>query len=435
MLLEFSVENFKSFASEQSLSLVASGLSDGHQDRIAIVEGAQTLQVLTSAIIMGKNGSGKSSLVEAMRFCRDFILSSAAEGQQGQAIATVFHRLDPALSNGSSSFRILFSMNKNIYQYSFTVTSTHVTYENLEISDKTQRFRKMFSREYIASDERYDYSFGEALRGDKTTWKSATRSNSLFLSTANQLNSESLREPFDWFMTYFRSVDAVGNGFTNYTSRQCQNSTNKRNVIEFLRALDIDVHDIKIEEEEVLETLTSALNSDFLSRLVKSDPNFSRLQRVKFIHKGANDSHTALDIAEESTGTRALFGLAGPMFDSLAHGYCLVIDEINTSLHPLVLHRLIELFSNPKINKKRAQLVFTSHDTSILKDSYFRRDQIWFVDKESDGKSNIVPLSDYTPRKGEALDRGYLGGRYGGVPFIGPIEPLVEAETLWEPIA
>ncbi len=435
MLLEFAVRNFKSFANEQTLSLVAGNLTDGHQDRVAWVDGPQKLPVLTSAIVMGKNGSGKSSLVAAMRFVRSFVFNSASDGQHGALIDVRPHRLDPAFSDSPCSFRFLFSVGPVIYQYSFSVDINRVTEERLETADRTSRFRKLFDRVYVPETESYDYSFGDALRGDKATWRAATRSNALFLSTANQLNSEQLREPFVWFSTYLRAVDAAGGSFGQYTSQHCEVENNRRNVMEFLRSLDIDVEDIRIEEEDIGETLSQALAPALFAQMTKSDPNFGKARKVEFLHRGSGKSPVSLDLGEESTGTRALFGLAGPIFDALANGYCLVVDEINTSLHPLVLHRLVEMFSNVSVNRKRAQLIFTSHDTSTLRDGYLRRDQIWFVDKSDDGKSSLVPLSDYSPRKGEALDRGYMHGRYGGIPFIGPIQPLMDASSLWDSVS
>lgn len=435
MLLEFSMSNHRSFADEQTFSLLAGRMKDEHPERVVVVDGAQKLSVLTSAIIMGKNGSGKSSLVDALRFVSRFVRTSSHDGQQGEAIDRTPHKLDPDFLERASSFRMLFSVQRNVYQYQFSVTSEKVTEESLEVADKTTRFRKLFDRTFDPEVEEYVYTFGEALKGDKGVWRQATRSNALFFSTANQLNSEVLREPFSWLTRYFHVIDAAGGDFSKYTSRQCGNPRNKSLVIEFLRSLDFDVADIDIEEEDVADSLSAALSPEFLKAISQADSDFGKVRRVRFIHHGVGDRVASLELGEESTGTRALFGLAGPLFDSLANGYCLVVDEINTSIHPKVLHALVAMFSNEKINKKRAQLIFTSHDTSVLKDSFFRRDQIWFVDKGQNGKSELVPLSDYSPRKGEALDRGYLDGRYGGIPFISNALPLLESHEAWENVA
>ena len=124
-------------------------------------------------------------------------------------------------------------------------------------------------------------------------------------------------------------------------------------------------------------------------------------------------------LGDESMGTRNLLFLTGPVLEILDKGMVLVVDELGSSLHPLLVRRLVELFQNSRFNKKGAQLIFTSHDTSLLDQDLFRRDQIWFVEKDRDQASKLYPLSDFSPRKNEALERGYLMGRYGALPFLG----------------
>jgi hypothetical protein len=124
------------------------------------------------------------------------------------------------------------------------------------------------------------------------------------------------------------------------------------------------------------------------------------------------------DFQDESEGTQKLFALAGPIFEILKHGQVLIVDELDRSLHALLVRQLIEMFQNPDLNQKGAQLIFTTHDTSLLDGGLLRRDQIWFVEKDDAQASRLYPLSDFSPRKGEALERGYLAGRYGAVPIL-----------------
>jgi AAA15 family ATPase/GTPase len=128
---------------------------------------------------------------------------------------------------------------------------------------------------------------------------------------------------------------------------------------------------------------------------------------------------------EESTGTQRLFALAAPVLDVLRDGRVLIIDELDSSLHPLLVRQLIGMFHNSRINKNKAQLVFSTHDTSLLDQSIFRRDQVWFTEKDSDQATNLYPLTDFSPRKNEALEKGYLMGRYGAVPFFKEIPSLL----------
>jgi len=141
---------------------------------------------------------------------------------------------------------------------------------------------------------------------------------------------------------------------------------------------------------------------------------------VKFLHKAIDSGKVVpFDISDESGGTQKLFAFAGHLLDVLAKGRILFVDELDTSLHPLMMRFLISLIHNPEINENNAQLAFTTHDTSILDTDIFRRDQVWFVEKDTESTSRLYPLSDFSPRKGEALERGYLKGRYGALPFIG----------------
>jgi AAA15 family ATPase/GTPase len=126
-----------------------------------------------------------------------------------------------------------------------------------------------------------------------------------------------------------------------------------------------------------------------------------------------------LDYAkEESAGTRRLFALAGPWMDIINHGYLVFIDEMETSLHPLLVKELVKLIQNAESNSLGAQVVFTTHSPTLLDTELLRRDQIWFTEKDENGATKLYPLSDYQPRKGEAIAKGYLAGRYGAVPFI-----------------
>lgn len=418
MLIEFSVSNHRSFADEQTFSLVASKLKDDHSDRLVNFDNRTNLQVLTSAILLGKNGSGKSALVNAMAVVRWFVKYSAKEGQRGEELSHNPNLLQADLLNEETYFRLLFSMREKIYQFEFSFDKKRICYEKLSFADNTSRFRKYYEREFQSEKMDYLYTFGDDLKGEKSLWRKSTRENALFLSTAIQLNADILKEPFDWLSQYFRVHEATSSSFTDFTARVCSSSKKKKRIVEFLQNLDINITDINVEEEELDRNIAKEVFRPSFLKKMQADSDGFKQHRIRFVHKNSKGKSVEFDISNESTGTNALFALAGPLFDTLDNGYCLVIDEINTSLHPLILHTLIEAFSDKELNKKRAQLIFTSHDTSLLRDAYFRRDQVWFVDKDDVGCSSLIPLSDYSPRKGEALERGYLKGRYGGVPYI-----------------
>ena len=147
---------------------------------------------------------------------------------------------------------------------------------------------------------------------------------------------------------------------------------------------------------------------------------------VKTAHILDNGKEVLFDLADESDGTQKIFALSGPWLDTLENGYVLVIDELHDNLHPLIVRFLIRLFHNLETNPRNAQLVFTTHDTSILSQEVFRRDQIWFCDKDESQATQLYPLTDFSPRKGvESLERGYLSGRYGALPYLKDIKNVM----------
>jgi AAA15 family ATPase/GTPase len=424
MLLEFSVENERAFAELATLSLVASKLKEKEDGRVVGIGDVGNTKALTSAIILGKNGSGKSTFVNSMRFVSSFVSNSARESNVGENIGFEPNLLVTGLDKMPTLYRIVFSMMGTIYDFEFSHNNTQILYERMSISDKTSRFRKMYERVY-SKETGYSFSFGEALTGRRTVWQASTRDNALFLSTAAQLNSEDLSLPYRWFSEYFRIADIGEEYYKDVTAKMCLgNNLRRRQVIAFLQSLDINIVDIEILEEDVDEAkMLSFFAPDFLNTIKKNMGDmleFSKRRRVIFHRKKSDGSIAKFSLQDESTGTQALFRLAGPLFDSLQNGYCLVVDEINTSLHPVIVRYLIDLFGDLSHNKKRAQLVFTSHDTSLLSQRRMRRDQIWIIDNHPTGAS-LVPLSDFSVRRSEALDRGYLGGRYGGIPLVTPV--------------
>ena len=420
MLLEIEIQNERAFAEASSLSLIASKLKEANDDAVRDVGNLAKTRALTSALILGKNGSGKSSLIDAFSFVSRFVRSSAKDSQADEELEYEPNELIDKRKNEPTRYRVLFSVQKYIYEYKFSFDKTRIVSESLDIADKSTRFRRAFSREWEKKSKSYIYEFGEAIYGPKHIWQKSTRENALFLSTAIQLNSESLKDPYDWLANYLRTTRIDASGDT-YTTKRCfEDKKFRKKVVSFLQAMDINIEDLQFEEEDIdTNFLNKAFSKEFLKEMRSSgaSPFLDKRKIVKFVKRKSDGSTTMLPIKEESTGTRALYNLAGPLHDTLENGYCLLIDEINTSLHPVVVHFLIKMFNSKRTNPKRAQLICTSHDVSILRDEFVRRDQVWFIENDGCG-AQLVPLSDYAPRRTEALERGYLRGRYGGIPTI-----------------
>ena len=422
MLIEFEVENERSFASASTISMVASKLKEDRDCSVRQISTASNLNVLTSAIILGKNGSGKSSLIDALDFVSTFVRTSAMDEEADAKLPYEPNLLMDGFKEIPTSMKVMFSVEESVYVFGFSYDEDKICEEYLSVSDKSARFRKMYERKWDDLKAAYDYSFGEALTGNRRVWSESTRLNALYISTAVQLNSQDLKAPYEWLTKFLRSI-SIGNAGKRFTTEKCREDESfRRKVVSFLQSMDINVLDFEFEEEDRdLTSLEKTFSKEFLEQM-KSTIERSREKknyRVFFQKEGEGGGQVRFPLSRESTGTQALFCLAGPLFDVLENGYCLLIDELNTSLHPIIVKFLIEMFDDKAINKNDAQLLFTSHDVSVLREEILRRDQIWFM--EHDGKaSTIVPLSDFSPRKKEAIERGYLSGRYGGVPSVVP---------------
>jgi hypothetical protein len=237
----------------------------------------------------------------------------------------------------------------------------------------------------------------------------------LFLSVAVQLNSEVLRPVFDWFANRLVIFNEQSPLSPQFSVQMLKQEAPRKAICEFLRAADISIADIEVATRQAM---VHTINFDLTTGKREEAAGEQAVDEVKF-HHVTEHAKAVFELMDESSGTRNLLFLTGPILDILGKGLTLVVDELDTSLHTLLVQALVRLFHRPDLNASGAQLVFTTHDTSLL-DAYglFRRDQIWFVEKRPDQSSSLYPLLDFSPRKNEALERGYLQGRYGALPFL-----------------
>ncbi len=414
MLVEFRIKNFRSLRDEQVLSMVASSdkaLLDTH----ALDTGLKAApHLLKSAVVYGANASGKSNLIKALQYMRGVVLESAAL-QPGQT----FDRLQPFKLDATSGsqpteFEVTFILAGVRYQYGFAMNAQRIVSEQLLVY-KAFKPQRWFERHFDAESGKDVYEFGPSLKGAKNLWEGATRSNALFLSVAVQLNSGALRPVFDWFanrLVIFNEQSPLSQQFSMQMLKQ---EAQRKAICEFLRAADISIADIEVATKQAM---VHTINFDLATGKREETASEQAVDEVKF-HHITEHGKAVFDLMDESSGTRNLLLLTGPILDILNKGLTLVVDELDTSLHTLLVQALVRLFHQPEVNTGGAQLIFTTHDTSLL-DAYglFRRDQVWFVEKRPDQSSSLYPLLDFSPRKNEALERGYLQGRYGALPFL-----------------
>jgi hypothetical protein len=259
--------------------------------------------------------------------------------------------------------------------------------------------------------------------GPKRVWQDATRANALFLSTAVQLNSEALQPLFQWFSIGLNVFLDGGHIQHDFSTTMIEKERGRDAIAAMLSAADVGIRGISIERQQ-------GLKRDFQFNLVtgevESTASEGEVLLPKFQHQ-AGDTKVDFDYGDESQGTQKMFALAGPILDIIERGHVLVVDELDRSLHPLLVRQIVKTFQDPEVNTRGAQLIFSTHDTSLLDPALLRRDQIWFAEKDEFQSAVLIPFTDFAARKHEAFERGYLNGRYGGVPILG--QRLLPART------
>lgn len=393
MLVEFSVANFRSIKDWQTLSLVASRHQEEADVQPFIVPGSTKfgLKLLPFAALYGPNGAGKSNFLLALRAMQDFVVNAAMQRSARSPLPAQPFRLDSSTRNAPTEFEIIFFIHGTRYEYAFSTTEERIVKEELSAYPQN-RAQRWFARRWDTQKHDYDWHFGPSLRGTKNLWKKSTQDDSLFLSTAAQLNSRQLLPVYQWFSRTVRVIGAEGRELSpGFNETRCE-TDRKEAILKFLKRADLGIDDIQVTK------------APFDIRALHQD------NRGKFVAFGLED---------ESNGARKLLSFSEPWIDTLDQGRVLIIDELHASLHPKLVEFLTRQFNDRETNLNNAQLIFTTHETTILSQQFMRRDQVWFCEKDRDQKTRIYPLTDFHPRKGrENLQVAYLSGRYGAVPYV-----------------
>lgn len=422
MLIEFTVANFHSIRSPQTLSLVANNALKGLECNTLEPSTTEKLpRLLRSSVIYGPNAAGKSNLIFALAFMEQMVTRSAQDAQVGETIEVQPFRLTKQSRLEDSEFEIQFIEDGIRYQYGFSLNEKRITQEWL-IAYPHGKPQKWFQRAYDVLNKKYVYKYSTKFSKKKSreAWAELTIANALYLSIAVQRGSEQLTPPFHWFQKKLRpvlNIDRIGNKFT---AEKCDSADGKAEVLAFMNSAAISVDDVMIEKkpfskDDLPTDMPIALKDELTSKLAGKF-----IRETKFLHKDIETGELiSFDPEDESDGTRALFAFAGPWIDVLKNDYILVIDEIDTSLHPLIVHHLVRLLHK---HNSKAQIIFTTHDTTLLSQHILRSDQIWFVEKDKQNASSLYSLADFSPRENEAIEKGYLNGRYGAIPFLSKLD-------------
>jgi uncharacterized protein len=435
MLIEFRVTNFRSFKETQVLSLVASSDTSLPENTIQS-EALGKLRLNRSAVVYGANASGKSNLVAALQFVRRFVLTSVTtrslrevrESYGENSIPVFSFLLNRETREAPSEFELVFIQQGVRYQYGFQVDQRRVHREWL-IAYPFGQPQRWFERT-LKEDGDYEWIFrSKQFRGEKQRITDVTRADALYLSVGATFKLEQLADVYNWFanlrITFPPDRLRVRSSITAQRAHRDQ-EFHKR-VLNLLTHADVGI--VGFTVEEIADE--SLVQRSLFSETDRPSPRRVRYE-VTLAHQGSGHEEPALlPFEEESRGTQQLFEMAPRLIDVLDRGNVLIVDELDSSLHPVLTRKLVEMFHDPKVNCNGAQIIFNTHDVTLLDQSLFRRDQIWFAEKDREGATHLYSLLEFSPRKEEALAKGYLQGRYGAIPFIeGPGDWLnTHAET------
>ena len=405
MLIEFSVGNYRSFKEPVTLGMVAAKLRAKNKelDDNNLFPMTSSISLLKSAAIYGANASGKSNLIQAIRLMRGFVLASSKDTQTAEPIGVESFKLSTDTENEPSYFEVIFYLEERRYRYGFEADTQKVHSEWLyHVPNK--RETRLFLR------EGNDFSLSSVFKeGRGLTDK--TRDNALFLSVVAQFNGPIARNILVWFRNLGLISGLSDEKHRRFTIKNIQDETLKDKIISFVKQMDVGISDIGVGQEEIGSIYTAPI--------------------VTTLHKnydgdGAFISETSFDMDNnESEGTKKLFYLSGPLLDILQFGSVLIIDELDARFHPLITSTIIGLFNSKSTNPNNAQLIFATHDTNLLSNKLFRRDQIWFTEKDKYGATDLYSLAEIKVRNDASFEKDYIAGKYGAIPFIGGLHHLV----------
>ncbi len=421
MLIEFSVTNYRSISERQTLSLAASEAYSELESTNTVADDfeAGAPKLLRSVALYGPNASGKTTLIRALDFMQDCVLLSAKESQAGEPIDAVPFKLTEKARHSPSEFEVIFVEGGVRYDYGFACNASRFTEEWLR-AYPNGRAQTWFHR--VMDDvniEHYKFSPKFATPSLRESYKLQTTPSSLFLSRASQLNNQQVKPVFNWFRERLRIV-ALHELSGRFSSQSCETPEQKMKILAFLKGADLSISGIRIEKKDFVDadfpdTMPGELREVLIKQMRGRTKLEAKFQRVDLI------SNEVIEFAkdEESDGTNALFAFSGPWLDVLEKDKVMVIDELDRSLHPLIVRQLVEQFHH---TKSKAQLIFTTHDTTILSQKILRRDQVWLTEKDKASATRLYPLSNFSIRENEAIEKGYLAGRYGGIPILSKLD-------------
>ena len=418
MLIQFSVTNFLSFRDETILSL-STNKDNSHSENLLSYKNER---ILPSVAIYGANAAGKSNLHKALT-AAIIMIRNSNNLQVDQPLMVTPFLLDNKSRFDKTKFDFIYTYNDVKYEYGFVLDSNHVWEEYL-YEYKSSKPSLIFERSEINK-----YKFTTKTKSQLSQIVDKNTSNKLFLATATSWNSDLTKDAYMWFATMIDTYDSQnleGLMYTEFDRHQNNNDSSlNKFMLHLLQKVDINISNFNYESiKREVNQLPFELPPE-LQGLMNPIPSAKKVleqRRIITSHQVVENGEKKeypLNYFDESNGTKRLFTYGPVLKNALENGRTIIIDEIDNALHPAMTKSLIEMFQNPNINKNNAQLIFNTHEISLLDLNLFRRDQIYFVEKNNKtGVSDLYSLDEFSPRKSENIQKRYLQGRYGAMPVV-----------------
>ncbi len=427
MLLEFTVGNFLSFRDKKTISFNATAVKEFVDTNLIHTE-RHTL--LKGGVIYGANSSGKSNLIKAMSTMRRLVLQTFERSSTSELEVTPF-LLQLENEDQPSFFEVLFLINDVRYRYGFEVDNDSVKAEWLFEAKKNAE-KPLFMRENDGIEVMKAFSEGKDL-------EVKTRDNALFLAVVDQFNGKIAKSIMAWFNNFVTISGLSHENYTGVTFTLLDNDKTNRLLQDFYNTTDLGFENVKLNKKEFDASRLPKDMPESIMQELSTKMQGKMMVNATTLHKKYNKQNKVIGSVEfdmdsqESSGTNKVFNISGPVFDVLNDGGVLVIDELDASLHPLLTLAITKLFNSKEHNPKDAQLIFATHDTNLLSYGNYRRDQIYFVEKDQYGASDLYSLVEYKEegaikaiRKDRSFEKDYIQGRYGAIPFIGNLSNIAK---------
>lgn len=413
MILEFSVENFKSIKDKAVISFEATNDSTNIDDHSIEIGNKKILKM---AMILGPNASGKTNILLALNFFRNYIANSFNTVKPAGKTGFIPFLFDNTTKDNPGKFEIVFYIEGIRYEYNLHVNADIILFEELSYAPKGQK--KLLYKRDLESD--HIYSWGESLTGNRKDISGMTRENIPYLTTAAQLNHDLLSKVYDWFSNQCLPIELpLDPDFMKHnmdTISLIENDDKMKNrVLELLASADLShISDIEVKKKEIESSFLDFFSDKFKNEIVDLG-SAPYINEIILKHK-YNETDNLLSLKQESKGTQRFFELCGPLIKLMETHSVLPIDELDSSLHQEVFNLFIKTFL---LKSSGAQLIFTCHNLDILDTDLVRKDEIWLCEKDNmTGGSIYSSISDFKGiRKGQSLRKSYLSGQFGARPI------------------